>query len=802
MKSRLLNNLKAGGFVPVLVSMAMALNRKKFRNFVLNLVMGRNSPILFLLLAVLATLVGSFLIQQTIEVTEKARFDRAVESVSESINAPSRIYDNVLNATKSYLNSNGTLDRGEFQRFLRGLNIPDRYPGIRGIGYIERVTAAQLDKHEQGLRAAGVGNYRVWPRNEGSTVFYPVVFFEPISNLVQEILGFDTATDRIRKEAIDQATDSGQTAFSRRLVFNQDALEPDVPGFVIYVPVYDRGNRYSNVEDRRKALKGFVYAPVPGLQFFRYLQRSIKADSATLRLRIYDQSAMSPDNLLFDSSEAGGVVEQPRHATTQFLPVQKWTLLIESTPAFESPIMRKVARSFFVLGLIISFLVYLTLRFAHRWNAELQADVHRQRQSEAALMEAQKKAEEANESKSRYLASMSHEIRTPLGVIIGFSELALERGHLDEETAKYLKTIRRNGQQLVTLVGDILDFSKIEADRMILEITKFSLPEVLDELTFSLGLRASEKGIKLIWDQSQPIPEFIKTDVTKFKQILINLINNAIKFTSQGEVRITPHLISPPVVGSTIKLQLLVSDTGKGIRDEFKKDLFTPFTQESATTTREYGGTGLGLSLAKKLSQLMGGDLTLQSSVVGRGSVFSVIVKGGAFEGFWQPRGNNRNPQAIAPQDATVSKESQLLAGVTVLLCDDSPDNQILFRRYLENYGASVDIADDGGEGLRLVAKKDYDVILMDIEMPGLDGYETTRLLRAKNYTQPIIGLSGHALELERKRALASGFTAYLVKPISATELVEKILQALSQSLPLTKSNEGQSRPPDESHLS
>ncbi len=755
---------------------------------------------MFLLLAVSATLIGSFFIQRTIEVTEKARFNRAVESVADSINAPSRVYDNVLNSTKSYIVSNGTLDRNEFHRFLRGLNIPDRYPGIRGIGYIERVESGQLQKHELQIRSAGVGNYRVWPREKDSPVHFPVVFFEPISNLVQEILGFDAASEPIRREAIEQAMDSGQTSFSRRLVFNQDALEPDIPGFVIYVPIYDRGNRYSNVADRRKALKGFVYAPVPALQFFRYLQRSIKADSATLRLRIYDQDSMSVDNLLFDSSEAGGLVEKPRHVTKQFLPVQKWTLLIESTPAFESPIMRRVVRYFFILGLIISFLVYLTLRFAHRWNAELRADVLRRRQSEAALKEAQKKAEDANASKSRYLASMSHEIRTPLGVIIGFSELALERGHLDEETKKYLKTIRRNGQQLVTLVGDILDFSKIEADRMILEISKFSLPEVLDELTFSLGLRASEKGIKLMWDQSQPIPEFIKTDITKFKQTLINLVNNAIKFTSQGEVRITPHLISPPVIGSTVKLQLLISDTGKGISDEFKKDLFTPFSQESAATTREYGGTGLGLSLAKKFAQLLGGDLTLQSSIVGKGSVFSVIIKGGAFEGFWRP---TEAPE-FAPSsiEGSVTKKSQLLAGITVLICEDSPDNQILIKRYLEINGANVDIADDGAEGLRLIGKQNYDVILMDIEMPGLDGYETTRRLRAKNFQQPIIGLSGHGLDSEKNRALASGFTAYLVKPISADALVGSIRQVLSRDNPLPKGNLGQIKPSDESQLS
>lgn len=782
----------------MLIWEAMNSQEKTFRNYVLSLVLGRNSPIVFLFLAVMATLAGTYFIQETIEVTEKARFERAVESVAESINMPARIYDNVLNATKSYVDSHETLDRKQFHNFLGGLNISDKYPGIRGIGYIERVDLRELKKHESEVHSSGLGNYRVWPADKGTSSYFPIVYFEPISNLVQDLLGFDVATDPIRKHALEEARDSGKISFSHKIIFNKDTLEADIPGFIMYVPVYDRGSRYNNVADRRRALRGFVYAPVPALQFFRYLQQSMKADSATLRLRIYDREDTKPENLLFDSIEAGGMIEKPRHKTVEYLPVQKWTLVIESTPAFETPIMRRVVRYFFILGLIISLLVYLTLRFAHRWNRELQMDIIRRRQSEAALIAAQKKAEDANESKSRYLASMSHEIRTPLGVIIGFSDLALERGHLDDETAKYIKTIRRNGQQLVTLVGDILDFSKIEADRMTLEISKHSLPEIFEELVFSLGLRASEKGIKLIWDKSLPIPEFIKTDITKFKQVLINLLSNAIKFTSQGEVRITPHLISPPVIGSTIKLQILVSDTGKGIRDQYKRDLFTPFTQESTATPREFGGTGLGLSLAKRIAQMLGGDVTLQSSVVGKGSVFSVIIKGGAFEGLWQPSQNSGAAQALSPMLKSVTKNSHLLSGITVLLCDDSTDNQILLRKYLEVNGANVDIADDGAEGLRLVDKKHYDVVLMDIEMPGMNGYEATRRLRTKNFKQPVIGLSGHALESEKKRAFDSGFTAYLVKPISADDLVTEILQALRSMKPQSKIKMGQKNPPDE----
>jgi CheY-like chemotaxis protein len=373
---------------------------------------------------------------------------------------------------------------------------------------------------------------------------------------------------------------------------------------------------------------------------------------------------------------------------------------------------------------------------------------------------------------------MSHEIRTPLGVIIGFADLALDIPDTRDDVREYLRSIRRNGQQLVTLVGEVLDLSKIEANKLELESLRISLPDILDEVISSLDVRAKHKGITLTWMKAQKIPEFIVTDPTKLRQILMNLIGNAIKFTEKGEVRLTPRLISPAEPGAPIELEFLVEDTGIGIAADKQANLFKLFTQADTSTTRKYGGTGLGLVLSRQLAQIMGGSLELVRSEPGVGSAFLLRLPGGVFERLWD---SNRSVERSRSQQDTDRAIEGSLPRCRILLVEDSVDNQVLISRYLKKAGAEVKIAADGAEAIEKAQTEEFDVILMDIQMPRVDGHEATRRLRDLGYQVPIIALTAHAFKEERDRALQGGFNGYLTKPVSRQTLVKTLSQVVSQ---------------------
>ncbi|MGZ5278516.1 MAG: sensor histidine kinase, partial [Pseudobdellovibrionaceae bacterium] len=285
------------------------------------------------------------------------------------------------------------------------------------------------------------------------------------------------------------------------------------------------------------------------------------------------------------------------------------------------------------LGVIISCLIFFILHFVRRLNRGLMAELRLNEKVQGQVMKAHDAATSASDAKSQFLADMSHEIRTPLGIMIGFTDLALETPDLKAEVCEYLQSIKRNGNQLMALIGEVLDLSKIEANKLEVEKLRCSLPNMLDEITSSMEIRADEKGITLILDLSNPIPEWISTDPTKFRQILINLIGNAIKFTENGSVEICPRVTEPLEKGKEIRLEILIKDSGIGMSPEQQAKLFEKFSQADISTSRRFGGTGLGLALSRNLARALGGEVELLKSEVGNGSVFSFQVPGGPFEG-------------------------------------------------------------------------------------------------------------------------------------------------------------------------
>ena len=368
-------------------------------------------------------------------------------------------------------------------------------------------------------------------------------------------------------------------------------------------------------------------------------------------------------------------------------------------------------------------------------------------------------AEKSNQVKSLFLANMSHEIRTPLGAILGFIDLLKEPHLSDNQRLQYLDIISRTGASLATIINDILDLSKVEANKVEVSLEVFSLKQLMHDLNLLLELRSEGKGIELSFEAKDDTPEFIYSDPMRLRQILVNIIGNAIKFTNRGSVRVFYEV-------SNENLQFYVQDTGMGISPNEQEKLFVPFSQGDLSIRKSYGGTGLGLVLSRKLAQLLGGSVSLHETKMGYGSTFLVEIK---YEIPIELR--NITPIAKPVAEELVNFENSL-DGCRVLLVEDTVENQIFISHMLEKNNIFVKVADDGQAALDILTQENFDVVLMDMQMPVLDGYTTTAVLRERGYSRPIISLTAHAMREDLKKCIDAGCNEAITKPIRQITLI------------------------------
>lgn len=429
-------------------------------------------------------------------------------------------------------------------------------------------------------------------------------------------------------------------------------------------------------------------------------------------------------------------------------------------------------------------MLILTMRdITQRKEAEraIAEQARQLRQLNDELRAAQQQAESANRAKSEFLANMSHEIRTPMTAILGFADELAQPGLTRTEQINTIQTIRRNGEHLLAVINDILDLSKIEQDSLPIERGRHDPVELLSEVTSMLRVRFDAKGLSLDVEFIGEIPGTIETDAMRLRQILINLIGNALKFTDSGGVRVVTKWQRTP--DNVIQFDII--DSGIGMAEQQIRELFKPFTQADASIARRFGGTGLGLYIARKLANLLGGDVHVAYSTPGVGTCIRAYVRCGSLEGVPIRSGHELSVKVIKPTTEEVATPSEKLH-CNILLAEDGEDNQRLIRHILERAGATVTVVEDGKAAVHsaLAAQhlgKPFDVILMDMQMPLMDGASAVRHLRRQQYTGPIIALTAHVMTGERERYLAAGCDDYVSKPIHRPSLFKAIRKALTR---------------------
>jgi signal transduction histidine kinase/ActR/RegA family two-component response regulator len=700
----------------------------------------------------------------------EAQFSTEAREAAQQIQSRIESYLEVVRASGALLRASNEIPASEFRAFVAALRLNDRYPGLVGIGFAARASRRQLPGLLRGLRLEG-SNIRIFPAG-GRDEYMPIVLLEP--RTPGSVRGYDIGTDPLLRDVMDAAADTGELKVSVNLPAPNPFIRSDGNAIAVMLqPIYRSRAAPGTIEERRRALVGFVLAPLNVPELIGHISQEITG----VVFDVYDSTAASGPSL-------GGSPRADRgpYRLTQSVRVgddRHWIVLVSSKAGPSDAVVAQAAERTQLVGISFSLLLFLisavqirAWQIAATHEAELRASEQALRKTESDLRtmvelerHARSEAQSASRAKDEFLTMISHELRTPLNAVVGWVSMLRSGAVREERHAHALETIERNARLQVQLIEDLLDISRLSMGKTRLDLRAVALDAVVAGVVDSLRPAAEARGLQLHTTIDSP-RSMVRGDAARIQQIVWNLVSNAIKFTPPG------GRVAVEISRDDARTRLVVQDTGIGIHKDFLPHVFERFRQADSSTTRGYGGIGLGLAIVRELVEMHGGTITVASEGEHHGSTFTVELPSAAAG------------QPIAPVlPATDAVPS--LDGVRVLVVDDDQTTRELLCEALAAMHAKPLVAGSAPEAFERLTAEGADVVVSDIAMPDEDGLTLIRRIRelpGELSLIPAIALTAYARSEDRERALQAGFQRSLTKPVTLLELQQSIAELLNRA--------------------